>query len=125
MKIQIKGRDFAVELPPVDVREDLVLTYNAKAKRGGVPLARASAAMVAACVPEVAFGVRSGVSASVRGDLAEYGGEVYAALREKGWAVEDIIGAASQLFPELLEATFPREKEVQAAMGKSEAGTGT
>lgn len=123
MKITIKGREFDAEMPPLDLREDIVYSYGTKyrANPRSLPLQRVRAAMVALCVPEVAFSVRH-ITTSPREDLFVYGAEVYNALREKGWAAADLIEAANALLPPLMAQTFPREKEVEAARGNSDGG---
>lgn len=122
-QITIRGRPFDVAMPPLDLREDLVYSYGQKwrSNRSGMPLVRVCAAMVALCIPEVAFGAR-GVSANVRDDLFAYGAEVYLSLREKGWTAADLISAGAALIVLLMAETFPRKSEVAAAVGNSDGG---
>lgn len=120
MSITVNERSFDVQLPALDIREELVYEYGAKYKRKGVPLLRVFAAMVALCLPEVAFSLRVS-AAGARADLAEFGGNVYIALKENGWTVGDIVTAGRQLAPLLVESAFPREREVETARGNSEA----
>lgn len=111
--ITVRGREFEVRLPPLDLREDLVLSYH---NRQGLPLLRICAAAVALCVPEVAVSLKK-VGASPRADLFAYGGEVYNGLREKAWEVSDIRTAGAELVRELAQRLAPRESEVEAARG--------
>lgn len=122
--VTVKGRDFDVALPAMDLREELAFAYIEKDKRGGVPMARVYAAMVALCCPEVAFSCKFDLRGA-RADLADFGGTVYVALRERGWTVGNLAEAGRQLFVILGENLFPREPEVKAALGNSEGGPGT
>jgi hypothetical protein len=108
----------------MDLREELSFAFIDKDARGGVPLARVYAAMVALCCPEVAFSCKIDLRGA-RADLADFGGGVYVTLRERGWKVADLSEAGKQLFVLLGENLFPREPEVKAALGNSEGGAGT
>lgn len=119
MNITVNERSFDVTLPALDIREELVFEFGAKYKRSGIPLVRVYSAMIALCIPEVAFGLRLNASGA-RADLAEYGGNAYIALKAKGWKVEDISSAGSQLIHPLMGEKFPREVEVEGARGNSE-----
>lgn len=110
--VTVQGRTFAVRLPALDLREDLVLSYH---RRSGLPLLRVCAAAVALCVPEVDAFLR--VGASPRADLYVYGGEVYNALRAKGWVVADIRTAGDVLVRHLAKNLFPQEAEIETARG--------
>ena len=122
MKIRIRDVDFDVELPALDLREDLVYSYGAKWKsnRTGMPLQRVCCAALALSIPEIAFGLR--VLTNPRDDLYGYGAEIYNHLRERGWKAADVLTAGDQVLKELLTATFPREHEVKKAQGNSEGG---
>ena len=124
MKATINGIDFAVRLPALDLREDLLHTWNNVQRRGGVPLLRVHAAMVALCIPEVAQdpAVRA-VTLSPRAGLLDYGGEVYSGLTERSsWQKKHFHEAGRQLLSALLASLPPTEAEVKAAQGKSAAG---
>lgn len=115
MNVKIREHDFEVRLPALDMREDLVYSYGAKwkANRVGLPLQRVCAAMLALCLPEVAFGLRT--LANPREDLYSYGADIYNALREKGWTPADILSAGNSVVAILNAETFPKKDEVQEA----------
>lgn len=116
-QVTIRDRSFDLSLPPLDLREDLVYSYGEKwrANRAGLPVQRVCAAMLALCVPEVAFGLRP--EGNPREDLYAFGGSVYNALRAKGWTPADLLRAGDSVVSVLLAETFPREAEVKEAQG--------
>lgn len=120
--LTVRGRTFAIRLPALDVREDLVITHGSLQRRHNspIPMRRLSAAMVALCCPEVGHDIK--VSVSARDDLLAFGGEVYNALRDRQWTPEEIRGAGEDILPELVEQTFPRKSEVVKAQGNSDGG---
>ena len=115
--VTIREHAFGVTLPALDLREDLVYSYGAKwkANKTGLPVQRICAAMLALCIPEVAFGLRT--QTNPRADLFEYGAEVWLQLREKGWTAADFLSAGNAVVGILVAETFPRESEVEAARG--------
>lgn len=122
-KVSIRGKEFDIRLPALDLREDLVYSYGAKwkANQTGMPLQRVCAAMIFLCVPEIALGLQ--LQTEPRDDLFVYGGEAYNLFREKKvWAPADILAAGSQIVAVLYAETFPREKEVEEARKNSEGG---
>lgn len=115
--VTIRDRSFDLVLPPLDIREDLVYSYGEKwrSNRAGLPVQRVCSAMLALCVPEVAFGLR--VEGNPREDLYAYGASVYNLLRAKGWTPSDLLRAGDEIAGILFQETFPRESEVEKAQG--------
>lgn len=121
MTATILGKPHAVALPDFAIREELVSAYGDAAKRGGSALMRVYGAVLGLCCPSV--GRAAGADyAAARFDALAYGGKVYGHLREKGMAPADVAAAAIPLVVQVVEATFPRQEEVDSAMGKSPAG---
>lgn len=120
--LTVRKRTFAIHLPALDLREDLVITHGAlqRQQKSPIPMRRLCAAMVALCCPEVGHDVK--VSVSARQDLLTFGGEVYNALRAKEWTPEEIRQAGDDILPELVEQTFPRKSEVAKEQGNSDGG---
>lgn len=121
MTATILGKPHAVVMPDFAVREELVSAYGDAARRGGSAVMRAYGAILGLCCPSL--GRASGADyAAARFDALAYGGKVYGYLREHGASPADVAAAAVPLVVQVVEATFPRQEEVDAAMGKSPAG---
>lgn len=118
--VDLGGETHAVTVPrDFAICEELVVAYSGAVQRGGVSALRAGAAILGLCTR---LGRLSGADyAAHRFDALAYGGEVYGWLRRsKRCEIGEIGRAASAIFPRLLEATFPREAEVEGALGNSE-----
>lgn len=114
LEVEVRGRRFAVQLPPLDLREDLIFSYgSATAKMAQL---RVAAAALGLSVSDVAASAR-GVSVNPRADLFGFGGEVYNVLRGKGWTAGEVLAAGTQVLGLILPETFPRQAEVEAARG--------
>lgn len=120
MDASILGRSYAVTLPDYAAREELVSAYGEASKRGGSALMRVYAALLGL---STRIGRESGADyAAARFDVLAYGGAVYGYLREKGAAPKDVAAAAMPVLVAIVEATFPKQTEVDEALGKSPAG---
>lgn len=122
LSIEVRGRSFMVRLPPLDLRQDILVAYgeNATEKRWR-NLRRIFAAAVVLCVPEVAIGVKASGTAAARESLMDFGGEVYSTLvTDKSWTDADFITAGGSLIKIISESgVWPTEPEVKAAVGNS------
>jgi hypothetical protein len=118
--MQIAGKDYVVALPDFAVREELVAAYADASKRGGSALMRAYGAFLGLCCPLLGKAAGADYQAA-RFDPLAYGGRVYGYLREKGVTPADVSAAAVPIVVQVVEATFPRQSEVDAALGNSPA----
>jgi len=119
--VPLLGRSHPVALPDFAALEELVAVYADASKRGGSAAMRAYGAVLGLCCPTLAKAAGADYAAH-RFDALAFGGKVYGYLREKGAAPADVATAAMPLIVQVVEATFPRQEEVDAAMGKSPAG---
>lgn len=120
VKVSLLGRQHAVIMPDFATREDLVVAFGEARNKKGVTLLRVYSAALGLCT-------RLGREASAdysqhRFDVLSYGGQVYGWLREQGVTPKDIAEAAIPVIVEVSNAMFPRQAEVDAAVGNSEAG---
>ena len=117
--ITLLGRSHAIALPDFAAREELMVALGETQARAGSARLRAYAAALGLCTR---LGRESGADyAGHRFDALAYGGAVYSYLREQGATPADVATAAVPLAAILAESTFPRQAEVDTAMGKSEA----
>lgn len=120
VKIELIGRSHAVVLPDFAAREELVMALSECARKRGIALLRVYSAMVGLCTR---VGRDSGADyATARYDVLGYGGAVYGWLRAQGASPAQIGAAATVIAPLLTESLFPRQEEVDAALGNSAGG---
>ena len=122
--VTLLGKTHLIVLPDFAAREELVSAYADAAKRGGSALMRAYGAALGLCCPSIAKAAGADYGA-LRFDVLAFGGKVYGHLREKGVSPADVASAAVPLVVQVVEQTFPRQEEVDAAAGKSQAGEGS
>ncbi len=121
-KIHLLGRDHTVVLPAFVEREELMLAFVEAQGRGGLTRLRVLSATLGLCTR---IGRESGVDyPACKCDVLAYGGKVYGWLREKGVTPVDIATVATPLILQVVDATHPREVEVETREGFTEAGGG-
>ena len=89
----------------------------------GVMLARVYAAMIGLCCPAIGRMCRVSYAAHKFGPVS-YGREVYSWLHRQGVPLAEIVTAGRSIHPMILAAAFPRQAEVEEALGKSKAPAG-
>jgi hypothetical protein len=119
VQIEALGRKHAVILPDYAAREEIIVAHNTAIRRGGVTRMRYYSAVLGLCTR---LGKESGADyAACAFDVLAYGGVVYGHLRKNGMTPEHIVVAASAVIGKLFDETFPTDKEIEEATGKSTA----
>lgn len=119
--VTLLGKTHLVVLPDFAAREEIVSAYADAAKRGGSALMRAYGAALGLCCPSIAKAAGADYG-TLRFDVLAFGGKVYGHLRERGASPADVSMAGVGLVVQVLEATFPKQEEIDAQMGKSGGG---
>ena len=123
MNVNIRGIDFAVELPTFGLREELVFAWSESSKaQNNTAILRVYSAALALCVPEITRSTRANRAAAVR-DLHSFGEGIYSDLRERQkWEIADIIAGGQSLLEQIAGELWPSKDDVEAAAKNSEAG---
>ncbi len=111
-KVELKGEELAIVLPPFAEREDIAVGYTTEAKKPR----RQQRALIGAlglCVPGLKLGGLE-LYEELDLDLVKYGGRVYSAALEQGHKRDELITAAVKCFEVVCQSMFPREKDVEA-----------
>lgn len=118
--ISLNSESGAVTLPPFCEREELAVAYSECGKRGGMAVLRVLAAAIGLSTK---WGSRAGADYDRCGcSPTAYGGKVYSYLRAQGVPTGEIASAGSEIIVLICENLAPRETEVAAKAGFTEAG---
>ena len=126
--ITIRGVTYGVKLPDVITRRQLVdATRKAVAslEADPYPSARVCAAVLAACIPELAAAVKLDRARLLR-DVYGAGNETLVALDARGWTLDDVFSSifgrevdganvGGELWAALLAQAYPTREEVVSA----------
>ncbi len=118
--IELLGSQHVTSLPDFAGREEVVGAWSKYAEAGDQRIMRVAGAVLGLCSPSLA--ARAGTSYAKAGfDVLAFGGAMYSHLRAEGLDAGKVIEAAAPLCTALAESLAPREDEVEAAAGFSEA----
>jgi hypothetical protein len=115
--VTLFGRVLKVALPDFAACEELNQAYwEATRKKGAPSLRRVYAAVLGLCCTG-----KAGASDYARHEFSvlAYGGQVFDELRKQGMTYEELVEVARPLVLLVIESTFPKKAEVDAALGNS------
>lgn len=116
--VKLRGDDHTVTLPGFAEREDIATSYH---EQEGHPRRqqRIIYAALGLCLPTLGGGLEAYEAASL--DPVKYGGRFYSSCMADGYTRTELLNAAVVCFNLVCESLFPREPEVSATEGFTEA----
>ena len=118
-QIELLGKPHAIILPSYAEREEIYVAWGQVQTGNPMRKYRALAAAIGLCTRLGRHAEADYVALGC--EPLRYGGAVYGYLRDQGATREQVVTAGMTIIELVSDALFPREAEVAAELGKSEA----